>query len=71
MPLRYESSEAFTAAALGALKDDKRTQAWLAREAGIAPSTLWSQLVEDPDRLTFKNALRIGSVLDLDPAGVA
>jgi hypothetical protein len=67
MPLRYPSPEAFAEAVHGSLKDNKRSQEWLAGEAGIPSSTLWSHIGPNAHRLSLLNALRIAEVVDLDP----
>jgi lambda repressor-like predicted transcriptional regulator len=63
MPLRYTSSEAFAKAALAALDEDERTLKWLSRRSGIDYSTLRSQLLEKPARLTYRNAVAIADVV--------
>ena len=67
MPLRYTSPEDFADAVRVALKADKRSKEWLAGEAGIPSSTLWSHIERNPERLSLLNALRIAAVVDLDP----
>jgi hypothetical protein len=63
MPYRYPSSESFADAVLIALKDDDRTPEWLSRQTGIPSSTLRSQLIEKPARLTYRNAVAIADVV--------
>ena len=65
MPHRYPNAEDFATAVLGALEADERTPEWLSRKTGIASSTLRSQLIEKPARLTYINAVRIANVVSL------
>lgn len=63
MPDRFPTPEDFAESVLAALKDDERTPEWLSRQTGIPSSTLRSQLIEKPQRLTYLNAARISQVL--------
>ena len=68
MPHRFPTPEDFASAVLVALKEDERTPEWLSRQTGIASSTLRSQLIEKPARLTYLNAVRIADVVPLEVA---
>lgn len=71
MSTRHSTPEDFAEEVLTVLKADERSIQWLSRQTGIAGSTLRSQLLERPSRLTLLNALRIASVLSVNPLGVA
>lgn len=60
----YEAqANAFADAVLAYLEDEDRPFEWLARRSNIHSSTLRSQLIEKPTRLSYINALRIAKVV--------
>jgi lambda repressor-like predicted transcriptional regulator len=59
MAFWFRSPQDFADEVLTALKEDGRSREWLSRMTGISSSTLHSQLVVDPSRMTVVNALRI------------
>lgn len=70
-PRRDESHEAaviaFAEDVRAFLKTNERSLEWLARQSGVHPSTLRSQLIEKPTRLTYINAVRIARVVPVQP----
>jgi len=68
MPHRFPNAEDFATAVLGALEADERTPRWLSRKTGIAYTTLRSQLIEEPTRLSYVNAVRIADAIPLEVA---
>jgi lambda repressor-like predicted transcriptional regulator len=67
----HTSPEGFAEEVLTVLKADERSIQWLSRQTGIAGSTLRSQLLDKPSRLTLLNAIRISEVTGVAPLAVA
>lgn len=57
------AANAFAGAVLAFLETEDRPFEWLARRSNIHSSTLRSQLIEKPTRLSYVNAVRIARVV--------
>jgi lambda repressor-like predicted transcriptional regulator len=67
MSTRNHTAEGFAASVLTFLDAEERSLEWLARRSGVHPSTLRSQLITKPARLTYVNALRIAEIVPVAP----